>query len=289
MACRDCFSGGVYDHATAQGKMETLYGVSCYVASPPAESTSKSQIIYFYDGGGLNLINNKLNADRYAAETGCKVVIPDVIPGGALPVQAFDLFDTIMAPVAWTDIFGQLSRAWAFMQALVIGVPFMIRSNPAKIYPTVLKFTRDVKKDIPPGGKLGVCGFCWGGYPSTKLCAEPAEEGGSTRLIDAQFCAHPSRLEIPKMVIDAISTFKVPYAVAIGDNDMIWSIDSIHETQATLREKVGEPEEHDYEIRIYPGCHHGFATRAQKNNKVEQESQEEATKQLAAWFNKYLK
>ena len=69
--------GSVHSHAgEAKGKSETLYGKNCYVALPPSTSTSTSVIIYLTDVFGLNLINTKILADRLAAETGCKVLVP---------------------------------------------------------------------------------------------------------------------------------------------------------------------------------------------------------------------
>ena len=134
--------------------METLYDISCYVATPPPTSTSKSAILFITDAFGLNLINNKLLADRYAAETGCKVVVPDIIPGGAASVRGLTLMDAVLTPVSWTNIFGQLSRIWAGLSLVAIFVPFLIRANVDKAYPAELKFARALKKDLASGGKL---------------------------------------------------------------------------------------------------------------------------------------
>ena len=79
-------------------------------------------------------------------------------------------------------------------------------------------------------------------------------------MIDAQFNAHPSRLKAPDMIVAAVAN-KVPYSMAIGDNDMVMGIAEVHATEAALREKVGEPETNNYEVRIYNGCRHGFAAR----------------------------
>lgn len=81
MSCPACFSGAVHDHAETQGHFEDLYGFKTYVTGDK-EATSKSAIIYLPDFFGLNLVNNKLLADRYAQGTGCKVLFPDIIPGG---------------------------------------------------------------------------------------------------------------------------------------------------------------------------------------------------------------
>ena len=291
MSCPHCFKGGIHDHATPTGEMKTVHGVSCYVTRPASSSpTSKSQIIFLCDAFGLNLVNNKLLADRYASDTGMKVLVPEVIPGGGAPTNVLGLMDSMLKPVAWLDFWGQLARIWSFLNVMATMVPFMVRANAPKSYPPILAFARAVKKEVEAGGKLGACGFCWGAYASTRLCTETVVEGDakSKRLIDAQFNAHPSRLKTPDMILDAVTTHKVPYSCAIGDNDMVWGVKSVYETQAALKEKVGEPEANDYEIRIYPGCTHGFNARAKPGDEVEIKACEDATRQAVDWWKKYL-
>jgi dienelactone hydrolase len=253
MSCPDCFKGGVHhEHGTATGKEETLYGKNCYIASAPASSTSKSAILFLTDAFGLDLINNKLLADKYAAQTGFKVVVPDIIPGGPAPIYLMNTMYEVTAPVAWLDIWGQLRRISAIFVAITTMVPFIYRAAPAGAYPHVLTFARAMRADLPAGAKMGVAGFCWGGFGSTKLCTETAVEGGSEKLIDAQYCGHPSGLTVPDMILDAVSKLKVPYSMAIGSEDFALGKAQVLQTEAALKQKVGEPEENNYEIRSYP-------------------------------------
>lgn len=78
MSCPACFTGAKHDHGTAKGTIKRLYGVPAYIALPPENSSPKSSILFLTDAFGLKLINSKLLADRYAAETNCKVIMPDV-------------------------------------------------------------------------------------------------------------------------------------------------------------------------------------------------------------------
>ena len=257
MSCPDCFKGAVHNHGTVTGSIETLYGKECYVANPPSTSTSRSAILFLTDAFGLELINNKLLADKYAAQTGFKVIVPDIIPGGPAPVSLMNTMDDLMAPVAWTDIWGQLRRVYAAFAVVTAMIPFMYRAAPEGAYPQVLSFARAMRAGLPAGSKMGVAGFCWGGFGSTKLCTETID-GGSEKLIDAQFCAHPSGLKAPDMVVDAVSS-KVPYSMAIGEKDIMMGKGQALETEAALKQKVGEPDVNDYEIKIYPGCGHGVS------------------------------
>ena len=297
MSCPDCFKGSVHSHAgEAKGKTETLYGKNCYVASPPSTSTSTSVIIYLTDAFGLNLINTKLLADRFAAETGCKVLVPDVIPGGGGPVSLMGYTEILQTRVPLCDVFGQLRRISAAFAVAYYSVPFSLRiltwAAPQRAYPkNILPFARAVRADLTSGAKLGVVGFCWGGYGSTRLCTEPAVEEGSERLIDVQFCGHPYNLKTPDMIVDAVRKFKVPFSMAIGDRDQYLSKGKVDKIKAALKQKVrsgkGDDDYH-WEVEVYNGCKHGFVVRANTSNEVETAAAEDARAQAAAWLNKYL-
>jgi len=170
-------------------------------------------------------------------------------------------------------------------------VPFLIRAAPPKALPDTLAYARRVKASLPLGAKLGICGFCWGGYMSTALSAEPAVEGGSERLIDAQFCAHPSALKAPDMIVDAVTKFKVPYSLAHASLDFNLTDKKVEEIEAILRPKVGNGEGENgvyYDFKIYKDCHHGFAARARPGDKVEQQGADDAAIQAIEWFKRFL-
>ena len=298
MSCPDCFRGSVHSHAgEAKGTTETVHGKTCYVASPPSTSTSTSTsvIIHLTDSFGLNLINTKLLADRFAAETGCKVLVPDVIPGGGGPVSLMYHTEAMTAPVALFDVLGQLKRVAAALAVAALTVPLGLRiwtsAAPHRAYPGILEFARAVRSGLPSGAKLGVVGFCWGGYGSVNLCREPAVEGGSDALVDVQFCGHPYALTVPDMIVDAVRTYKVPFSMAIGDRDRYLTKEKIDETEAALRRKLGRGEGeggYSYEVRVYGGCTHGFVVRANPADEVETVAAEEARGQAVAWLRKYL-
>jgi dienelactone hydrolase len=220
---------------------------------------------------------------RFSADSSSKI-----IPGGGASPAYIDKIATLSKPVGWTDIRGQLNRLWIGVQVIPPMVVFMYRTKPAAVYPTILAYARNVKKDLPEGGKLGVAGFCWGGYGSTMLCLEPTVDGGVEKLIDAQFCAHPSKLDFQRVIPEAVVQRKVPYSMAIGDLDRALKKEVVEELRKTLKEKIGEQEKDQYEIKTYDGCKHGFALRADAENKVEIGAAEQAAKQAVDWFNKHL-
>jgi dienelactone hydrolase len=198
----------------------------------------------------------------------------------------------INEPVAVWDIPGQLRRIPAMLTAAYYGFRFLLWAAPHRAYPkNILPFSRAVRAELPPGAKLGVVGFCWGGWASTNLCKESAVEGGSEKLIDAQFCGHPYNLKTPDMIIDAVSTYKVPYSMAIGDRDNWLRREAVEQTKAALRQDIGSgggEGGYNYEIRIYEGCTHGFVVRAKPGDEVETSAAEEARAQAVRWLKTYL-
>ncbi|KAL9108516.1 MAG: hypothetical protein Q9227_006731 [Pyrenula ochraceoflavens] len=297
MSCPDCFKGAIHTHADPTGSWSTTgNNMRTYVANPPTPSptSSGSTILFLCDAFGPPLRNNLLLADSYARRTGHRVLIPDLLGPNWSPVSNLDNIDTIMTPPPspW-NIFAQLKRAFTVLKLMASFIPFLIIHHPKKHMTETLAYARSIKKELPAGAKLGVAGFCWGGWLSTALCAQPTKEGGSERLIDAQFTAHPSAMKPPeKMIGDAIDTYDVPYSMAIGDKDMGFPIKQVEETEAKVRERVGKGDGEGgkyWEFNIYPGAQHGFAVRAiNEKRDGRPKSAEDAETQAVEWFKRFL-
>ncbi|KIW25403.1 uncharacterized protein PV07_08580 [Cladophialophora immunda] len=289
MSCPDCFRGAVHAHAEPTGKIETVHGIQTYVAGGSDPARSQSAIIYLPDAFSLKLVNNKILADKYASATGCRVLIPDVVYGGGMPVSVLEKMEHLMG--SSLSVANFLPKAYTVLTLLPHAVPFMLWGHPKNPYPTILKFARDVRAELPAGGKLGVAGFCWGAWPATKLCTEPAVEGGQARLIDAQFNGHPSYIiKEPHMVVDAVKAFQTPYASAVAEKDFQFNADVAAKTEAQLREALGGSKGdgeggYVYEFRVYKGATHGFCVKAREED---MQHYHDAAKQAADWFNKYL-
>ena len=215
----------------------------------------------------------------------------------------------LMTPNASWTVTGVLSKISTALTLIPSIIPFLLFAHPSKIYPKILSFARAVKADLPPSGKLGVAGFCWGAWPGTKLCVETTSSSSSTatatatpdsntstseRLIDAQFNGHPSYMvKTPEMVVDAIRKFKVPYSCAVAENDVQFNKAEAEKVEAKLREVVGTSGGESgcaYEFKIYEGCVHGFCVRAPigKYDETNESGYEGAKRQAVEWFDKYL-
>ena len=222
------------------------------------------------------------------------VIIPDVIPGTGMTTAILPIMDVALGKVAWWDILGWMKKIVAFMRFLGMGVPFMLKADAGKVMPEIVRWVRKVRSDLEAEGKLGVAGYCWGGRVSTDLCNfaasdEEGEEG--KRLVDAQFCAHPSRIPSPSSTIPtAVSKFNAPYSIAVAEHDGRFDFKIADEIEVKLREKLGDGigEDGNWEVKGYKGCAHGFAVRASPGNDVEMQAAEEACKQASEWFRKWL-
>ncbi|KIX05132.1 uncharacterized protein Z518_06004 [Rhinocladiella mackenziei CBS 650.93] len=290
MSCPDCFRGSVHAHTEATGTIETVHGIRTYIAGGSDPSRSKSAILYLPDGFSLKLVNNKILADKYASMTGCRVLIPDVVYRGGMVPEMLDKMEYIMDPLPKWTVGGVFGKFFTTLSILPTLIPFLLFGHPDKVYDKILAYARAMKAELPEGGKLGVAGFCWGGWPSSKLCAETATPGGSERLIDAQFNGHPSYIvKTPEMVVEAIKKFKVPYCSAVAADDRQFNEKVAADMEAKVKQEAGESGEGGciYEFRIYKGCKHGFCVRA-KSNTENMDGYNAAVKQAAEWFNKYL-
>jgi dienelactone hydrolase len=283
MSCSDCFKG-VVRFGKPNGIEKTLHGVRTYVAGNP--DLQSSAIIFITDAFGFNLINSKLLADVYASKTQFTVLVPDIIPGGGVPIKSLALMESMSTPVSWWNVVGHLRRFFTLVRMMTIFIPFALRTK--NVFPSILSYARSVKADLPAGRKLGAAGFCWGGLQTTKLAQESAIDCRNTQLLNAHFVAHPAGLKVPKDIVNGIRQFNVPFSMAIGDQDMILSKEKVEEIEADLRTEFTEDSQHNYEIKMYADCGHGFAVRADAKKKLEDDASEQAMEQAVSWFKTYL-
>lgn len=279
--CPDCFTGTIHT-AKPVGHLEIIHDVPTYITRGTA--ASNSTIIFLTDGFGFNLANNKLLADQYASRTGLRVLMPNLLPNGGVPLIMMRLSEDMTTTTAWWNLLGQARRVWAGCRLLGILVPFGIKVR--RLYPAVLAYARAVRASLPLGAKLGIAGFCLGGHWSSRVCGEPSHPGGDSHLIDAHFTAHPSSVG-PDDVAAFAGSFRVPFSLALGDSDAMLSVEQAHKIEAALRE-VYHGEADKLQVVVYENCGHGFALRADPNKLDENEGAERALEQAVVWFRRFL-
>lgn len=310
---------GTLRTARPRGHLETIHDVPTYITRGTA--TSNSTIIFLTDSFGFKLVNNKLLADQYAARTGLRVLVPDLLPNGGAPLAMVRWLADVSLDAAWWNVAGQARRFWAGCRLMSVLVPFSYKVR--RLYPTVLAYVRAVRASLPLGAKLGVAGFCLGGHWSSRLCGESALEpnpgafhsssrppaqasntgssssqssrfqqyyhpphASASHLIDAHFAAHPSNLG-PEDAAAFAARFRVPWSMALGDRDLTLPPDQANKVVAGLR-AVYRNEPAKLQVQTYEGCGHGFALREDPNKRDEDEAANRALEQAVAWFRRYL-
>lgn len=310
MSCPDCFKGSQHTHGTPTGSWSTIHNVRTYVTPAPSSSATSSTpphtILFICDAFGPALVNNPLLADQYASRTGHRVLVPDFLGSAWAPVSVMAAMETLTTPgtAPWLSLATASNLAQKFGGLLTVirhFVPFLLIHHPKKEYEPVLKYARAVKAEIgPKGGKLGVAGFCWGGWGSTNLCTEAAvantdaaDNKNEEPLISASFTAHPSALSPPdKMIVDAVTSRNVPYCLAIGDTDMVLSKTKVEEAEAKLRQAAGSGDGQTgpkWQVKIFEGgVKHGFAVRAAEDDAVGMAASKQAEDMAVDWFKRFL-
>lgn len=163
-------------------------------------------------------------------------------------------------------------------------------------FPVVKKFFEDLRNEGEGATQpVGVAGFCWGGKHTVLLShqvnfvdVDVAQQGSATSsskkkpLLDAGFVGHPSFLDIPTDV----EKLAVPVAWALAEQDH--HIKAPHMTDMVAHIVANKPDEHKGEVKVYPGCRHGFCVRVDQfagdvNGFATQAG--EAEDQAIEWFN----
>jgi dienelactone hydrolase len=163
--------------------------------------------------------------------------------------------------------------AWGF-------IPFIWQNRWSRSYPIVRGFLEQLRKE-EPDAKVGGAGFCWGGKLLV-LLAQGAAIDGKT-LMDAAFTGHPSLLTIPTDV----EKITVPTSFAVGDLDTQISVPQAEQIRQIVE---AFPEGSKGEMKLYPGCNHGFCVRADvtaQDSAIAKQALE-AEDQCMAWFDKHF-
>lgn len=83
---------------------------------------------------------------------------------------------------------------------------------------------------------------------------------------------------------DDMEGVQVPLCIMVGDTDMAWKIDQVHQAKEILEKKKDAA----HEVHILSGAMHGFAVRADPADAKQVEYCELAEKQALDWFGKWL-
>jgi len=278
---RQCCATGSLHTGTPTGRIAKLHGLDTYIASPPAGSDAKGIIVIIPDAFGTSLPNNRILADDYA-KNGFLVYLPEFMDGFVMPADMMISFKALSA-TGWA---AQLYKFGHALYLLRYFVPFLIYCRPAVAGPRIYDFLRAVKanegRDLP----IGTAGFCWGGQFVTALCRDAERASDGSRLTVAGFVAHPSGLTFPKDIEGIV----LPYSCAAAERDFMMPPAAATQTKEILAKKSARAVETgvEHEFVMYKNVDHGFAVRADEDEKVSAKAGKDAELQAVRWFERWF-
>lgn len=240
-----------------------------------------------------------MTCQEYAKQTGCTVYLPDFMNGMHLVWKAIlircSLYTGVVIPADLMISFKAMSATGFMNQLYKIGhlmyimrwlIPMRFSLSEANCRPRIFDFFKNLgeneAKDLP----VGTAGFCWGAKYVTELCWDQTKTKDGKRLVDCGFVAHPSNINYP----GDIEMIVLPYSCAAAEHDMMMSADQAKQTKQILEKKTAETKAFgvEHEFVMYDGAHHGFAVRADENEKEEAEKGKKAEKQAVDWFTRWF-
>ncbi|MCJ1483449.1 hypothetical protein MMC06_003616 [Schaereria dolodes] len=143
--------------------------------------------------------------------------------------------------------------------------------GPDKVEPVIEETIKAMKGEMGVK-RIGAVGYCFGAKYVVRFMAEG-------KGVDVGYCAHPSYVEA-----EELKAIKGPLCISAAETDHIFPPPKRHESEEILKE-TNQP----YQITLFSGVQHGFAVRAEVNDKVKKYAKEQAFFQGVAWFDEYLK
>lgn len=185
-----------------------------------------------------------------------------------------------------TGLWNQLNKARHAAYLARLMIPWLWYTRKAAARPKIFKFLEDVRNQEAANLPIAVAGFCWGGQHVVELCWDEQKTQDGKRLIDCGFTAHPSFLKYP----DDINKVVLPLAIAASEHDPQMSAENAKQTEEILKAKSAETKDKGvvHEFVMYKGAHHGFAVRADEEDKEEAARGKKAEEQAVAWFSKWF-
>ncbi|KAK3672424.1 hypothetical protein LTR78_007731 [Recurvomyces mirabilis] len=279
---RQCCATGSLHSGEATGRFATVHGLETYIADAPNGGANNGIIVIIPDAFGLALPNNKLLADAYAKRTGCQVFLPDFMGGFIVPHEVMISFKAMSAP----GLLNNLYKVGHFVY-LLRWLPFILfYLSESKCKPRIIAFFKALKENEAKDKPVGTAGFCWGGKYVTELCWDQVKSKNGKRLVDSGFTAHPSNMKYPgdfEMIV-------LPYSCAAAEHDQMMSPEQAKQTKDILSAKTAKTKDSgvEHEFEMYDGAHHGFAVRADEDEKVEAEQGKKAEDQAVNWFKHWF-
>ncbi|KAG2144593.1 dienelactone hydrolase [Suillus clintonianus] len=246
--CKDCIQG-VRHEGEPQGTLETIGGVSCYVATPTVDYAKDKVILYLPDVFGIELVNAKLIVDDFANNS-FKVIAVDYFNGDSLPADAMnsDTFDL---------------KKW------------VANHGAEQTRPPLDKVIAALKEEGVT--KFGVTGYCFGGRYAFDLAFE--------NVIQCTVVSHPSALKIPEDLETYFSKSQAPLLINSCEIDQMFPAGAQAKADEIFGDEKFAP---GYKREYFPGCKHGFAVRGDMTDPLAKAGKEGSFKASVEFFLEHL-
>jgi len=274
---------------TPTGEFSKLGDVEVYITKPSDYPHSPSKLLLFLTSGtGIHSVNNRLQADKFAAE-GFLVVMPDQFDGDAAPNSGTD---TNAHEEAHPSVIEQVKlRVAETAKAFRIDM-WLARHTPEKVLPLLHKVIEGAKEEfadaVANGGGVYAVGYCFGGKYVLLLGGErpdsvmwgqapkDEEEGivKSTPLIKAGALAHGTLI-----TKEDIEGLKSPVTMACVEDDQLFPTEIREDGRKYL-----ESQNVEHEINVYSNVPHGFAVVGEYEDQKIQNAQKQAFDQMLNWL-----
>jgi len=244
-----CCTIGVKHEGEAKGEVKNIGNISTYITYPEDKQTANA-ILILPDVIGHEFINAQLIADQFAAN-GYFVVMPDLFEGDPIQLNRPEGFD--------------------IMKWLQTGGPEGKGHGPGQVDPIVTAIIKEMRENLGVK-KIGAVGYCFG----AKYVARFLAKG---KGVDVGCMAHPSFVDP-----EEVKAMTGPLSIAAAETDEIFPADKRRLTEDILKEMTIP-----YQVCLYSDVVHGFAVRADMNNKQAKFAKEAAFLQHVQWFDEYVK
>jgi len=269
MACPNCVEGG-FLHGEPTGTINSQFQGAYYAPGPLSDGTSpKRAVLLLTDAYGLPLKNCKIIADELAKRLECDVWIPDYFAGKPLlPVGGMTLPDRAGVKISLCD--------WIKLFVTIFpSLPNILVFNRGSVTDRRLHSFINLLKEEKRYEKIGAVGYCYGGSSCVRL--------GGTDLVNSIVICHPGAF-----TIDQVKSIKVPTAWVCAEEDLFFPESLRMASEAVFAERKDKADYIDYELKVYKGTTHGFASRPNLEVPELKKAHEDAFDQIVEWFKKTL-
>lgn len=266
---------------------ETDRTVLVFPVTKPADYPHQpSKLLLLLTGGtGVQSTNNRLQADKFAAE-GFLVVMPDQFGGDVAPGT-----NTTVPAEESSSILEKVKLGVASVAKSFTIDMWLARHTPEKVLPILSKVVASVKQEfadaVANGGGIYAVGYCFGARYVLLLGSELSQASleGKPGEDEEGMVRHGPQVKVgaiahgTQVTKEDMANVQIPLSIVAVENDPLFPIEILEEGKKALAEKQQE-----VEVETYPGVPHGFAVYGDYEDAKIAQAQKEAFEKMSQWL-----